>query len=383
MTGHSPFRHHPAHRPGPGTGPGRHAQAGRRLLPALALWFLAAALGLPAGAALGQTAPEQPSPPTAAAPQAGLRPQDWGPIRFPTPLSPFQRLRMVFFHQSPLLPRPESVTVTSTATWANLWVRDDGQLLMDAEAWLLNGFVEVTPRERWSVSLLLPLIFVTGGVMDGAIEGFHDAFGLGNMGREEFPRNDVRMEVQKADGNPVPIVDPDGDRLWVRAPVLSVRFALTERNAPVAVSAKASVDLPEVERESNIVRDAGRDWGLGLGIGARLGRHAAGLLSVAYLELREGSMPRHFRLRTTQWSTTVALTFALSPTAAVATQIAHETAAARDTGTGFDRATVNLSFGMKWLLEPGLVLEGALVEDLIVFDNNADFALHGGLAYTF
>ncbi|MCH9046325.1 MAG: DUF3187 family protein [SAR324 cluster bacterium] len=74
---------------------------------------------------------------------------------------------------------------------------------MDVEAWSLNEFLEYTFSERVAVSFMVPMIFITGGFMDGFIEKFHDTFGLGNMNREEFPRNDVRLEIVKKDGTTV------------------------------------------------------------------------------------------------------------------------------------------------------------------------------------
>ena len=131
--------------------------------------------------------------------------------------------------------------------------------------------------------MALPMIFITGGFMDGAIVKFHNIFGLGNMERTDFPRNDVRLEVIQKDGTTVPIVDSVGESLWVRAPVLSLRIRLNSLESKLPLTLKASVDIPELERNTNIVEEEGRDWGVGISGALNFSGNWAGNLSIAYM----------------------------------------------------------------------------------------------------
>ncbi len=310
-------------------------------------------------------------------------PAGWGPIQFPTPLSPFQKLRMVFFHQGPNLQAPGTYEFTSTVTWANLWILRREKLIVDVEAWSLNEFLEYTISERVAVSFMLPMIFIHGGFMDGFIEKFHDTFGLGNMNREEFPRNNVRMEILKKDGTRVRIVDSTGSTLWVRAPVLSLRFRLNSPESNVPFTLKFSVDFPEVERESNIVESEGRDWAVGISTALDFSQSVTVTASLAYLDLRKGKLQEDFKLKEEGISSMLSLAYQFGARSAFIAQIARETPVAEDTDTGFDATTTNLVFGFKWLLDSGTVIEAGLVENLFVSDNNADFALHGGVSFFF
>ncbi len=315
-------------------------------------------------------------------------PAGWGPIQFPTPLSPFQKLRMVFFHQAPNLQAPGTYEFTSTATWANLWVlnRDNNgriKLIMDVEAWSLNEFLEYTISERVAVSFMLPMIFIHGGFMDGFIERFHKTFGLGNMDREEFPRNDVRLEIVKKDGTTVRIVPSTGSTLWVRAPVLSLRFRLTSPESSMPFTLKFSVDFPEVERETNIVESEGRDWAVGISTALDFSQSITVTASLAYLDLRKGKLQEDFKLKEEQISSMLSLAYQYGARSALIAQIANDTPVAEGTDTGFDTTTVNLTFGFKWLLDSGTLIEAGLVENLFVSDNNADLALHGGVSFFF
>ena len=310
-------------------------------------------------------------------------PVGWGPIQFPTPLSPFQKLRLVFFHQGPNLQAPGTYEFTSTVTWANLWVLRREKLIIDVEAWSLNEFLEYTISERVAVSFMLPMIFIHGGFMDDFIEGFHKTFGLGNMDREEFPRNNVRMEIVKKDGTRVRIVPSTGSTLWVRAPVLSLRFRLNSPESGMPFTLKISVDFPEVERESNIVESEGRDWAVGISTSLDFSQSITVTASVAYLDLRKGKLQEDFKLKEEEISSMLSLAYQFGARSAFIAQIATDTPVAEGTDTGFDATTVNMTFGFKWLLDSGTLIEAGLVENLFVSDNNADIALHGGVSFFF
>ena len=340
---------------------------------ALVLW---SSLILTPGLLVGQEASEQRD-------AVSTFPFGWGPIQIPTPLSPFQKLRMVFFHQSPVLNPPGSVNFASTLTWANIWVPPSEKLFMDVEAWSINEFVEYTFNERISLSFLLPMIYINGGFMDGSIEIFHNIFGLGNMERTNFPKNNVRLEVVQKDGTTVPIVDSTGESLWVRAPVLSLRIRLNSLESKVPLMLKASVDFPELEKDTNVVEEEGRDWGVGISSALNFSENWAGNISIAYMQLRDSKLGKQFELRNEQTSLMLSVDYELNESFAWIVQLARESAATQATATGFDEPTTNFIFGFKWLVTDSTLFEGAFIENFAINDNSADIALHAGYGFMF
>ena len=310
-------------------------------------------------------------------------PFGWGPFQSPTPLSPFQKLRMVFFHQPPLIRPQGSIFVSSTLTWANLWVPPGGRVFMDVEAWSINEFVEYSISDRFAVSLFLPFIFINGGFMDGFIEGFHNTFGLGNMDREKHPRNDVHLEVVQKDGTVVPIVNSKGNSFWRRAPVLSFRMRLNSLTSKFPMTFKVSFDFPEMETKTNIIEDDGRDWGVGLVGAFNFLAKWSGNISIGHTRLRESKVGKQFELVDFENSLMVSFDYTESEDFAYIFQFSLESPVARNTDSGFDKTTNSFLAGVKWMLKGGDIFELAFAENVGISDNSADFAFHGGYGARF
>ncbi|MBI2346271.1 MAG: DUF3187 family protein, partial [Deltaproteobacteria bacterium] len=51
-----------------------------------------------------------------------------------------------------------------------------------------------------AISVELPFTHGGGGIIDGFLEGFHNAFGLPNAGRENFPRDQFVYRMRRPDG---------------------------------------------------------------------------------------------------------------------------------------------------------------------------------------
>ena len=101
------------------------------------------------------------------------------------------------------------------------------------------------------------------------------------------------------------------------------------------------------------------------------------------MQLRDSKLGEQFELRTEQTSLMVSVDYEYSESFAWIVQLAHETAATRDTDTGFDKSTSNFVFGFKWLVTDSTLFEGAFIENFAINDNSADFALHAGYSFIF
>lgn len=76
-------------------------------------------------------------------------------------------------------------------------------VLMDMEMTVVDLSVTYGLTPRLALRLDVPLVSMNSGFLDGFLESYHDALGVGNYGRENRPRDTFAYEVRK------------DDRLWL------------------------------------------------------------------------------------------------------------------------------------------------------------------------
>jgi hypothetical protein len=106
------------------------------------------------------------------------------------------------------LPRPATAAAPATTElalavdWTSLWlqpgtgvdeIRLDGELVR----WTPSLRLGVVPGV--DIEIALPVMKVSGGVLDGFIEGWHDFFGLPQNKRDEFPRDQLEVHARRVD----------------------------------------------------------------------------------------------------------------------------------------------------------------------------------------
>ena len=111
---------------------------------------------------------------------------------------------------------------------------------IDAETFDLRLRGELAFGERWSVMAELPWRSIGGGSLDGAIESWHDFWGLPEGDRKNMPQDRYLIEVQ-VDGETVLLYDDDASGIADIPLRLGYQVLADERSA---VSAWLSVDLP-------------------------------------------------------------------------------------------------------------------------------------------
>ena len=124
-----------------------------------------------------------------------------------------------------------TATVESSGRW---------EATVDAETVDLRLRGEVAFGERWSVMAELPWRSTGGGSLDGAIESWHDFWGLPEGDRKNMPQDRYLIEAQ-VDGQPVLLYDDDASGIADIPLRLGYQLLADERSA---VSAWLSVDLP-------------------------------------------------------------------------------------------------------------------------------------------
>lgn len=114
--------------------------------------------------------------------------------------------------------------------------------------------------ERTDLELELPLLYATGGGVDGLIEAWHRLFSLPNGAREE--NEDGRYEMRVADGPDV-LYELEGNRIGLQdIPVILTHNLRLEDEAGPALAVRAAIELPTGSEEQGFGNGA-LDYGLG------------------------------------------------------------------------------------------------------------------------
>ena len=114
--------------------------------------------------------------------------------------------------------------------------------------------------ERTDVEVELPLLYATGGSMDGLIEAWHKIFSLPNGAREE--NENGRYEMQVVDGPDV-LYELEGDRIGLQdIPIILTHNVREEDDAGPALAVRAAIELP-TGSESDGFGNGALDYGVG------------------------------------------------------------------------------------------------------------------------
>ena len=117
-----------------------------------------------------------------------------------------------------------TATVESSGRW---------EATVDAETVDLRLRGEVAFGERWSVMAELPWRSIGGGSLDGAIESWHDFWGLPEGDRKNMPEDRYLIEAQ-VDGQPVLLYDDDASGIADIPLRLGYQLLADERSAVYA-----------------------------------------------------------------------------------------------------------------------------------------------------
>ena len=115
-------------------------------------------------------------------------------------------------------------------------------------SWLMNLDMEITElnfrykrifNDLIEIGLDIPVLYMSGGFMDGFLESYHDTFGFNDYGRSTRPDNDFLYEVRK-DGN---LIVQGKSGLGLGDIRLSIKKPLITSNG-LNLSIKGDVELP-------------------------------------------------------------------------------------------------------------------------------------------
>lgn len=296
--------------------------------------------------------------------------------------SPLQQLRFGLQHHRPWVTPDNELGLYFEHTWKNMWLYDPDRYRIDAEVHALSLRGCYGLGAGVEVALEIPVRYVSGGILDGPIEEFHDLFGIGNAGRDEFPRNIFGFDIN-------PTGEPDD---WRRAGAEQIGWQLG--NAVLAASWELPVDSLRQSRAvitANVKVPTGTrrvyfgtqsvDVGLSLCVGHTFGPlHLYVSPGAVYYGQREV-----IGVRLYQWhfSGLVAAEYHCPGSRhSWIVQTLVESGIAEDFAQ-FSDNTYELVLGYKCRLNEDTILEIGFLENLFFFNNSPDFGLHLGVVRRF
>ncbi len=187
---------------------------------------------------------------------------DYGPIqaanRFP--------LHLMFLTPRPVsadLPPPGVLDASLSFDYSNTYLNksnDTWEVLIDMEMSVLDLDLVYGIGSRWAVRLDMPVVYMDDGYLDGFLENFHNAIGVGNYDRHERPKNQFAYRAVKSDrvwfeGRP--------GRIELADTTLSAQYELLQpkRGRPLASTLMISLKLPTGENDAGL-GSGNVDWGL-------------------------------------------------------------------------------------------------------------------------
>lgn len=266
-----------------------------------------------------------------------------------------------------------------TTTWTNHWAWKQNKYLVDGEFLNTGFYLKYAVTDWLHMRLEIPFLIRGGGFMDGAIMWFHDTFGFGQMGRDEFPKDQFRIVLWRKDGT---IYTLDNRQGWIGLEdvVLSASFLLSQGSAWLPrMSVSTHLKFPTGDKET-LFGSGGLDGGVSLCMAKRIWR-LYGYVGLQYTHF-SGDEIAGIRMRPYQISVFSSVEYPWTDRFSIILQEVMNTGAAKDFYQ-FSETTNEITFGMKAEFLPDTFLEFGLMENLFHFDNSPDFGLHFGLSRKF
>ena len=288
--------------------------------------------------------------------------------------SPFQSLRLG------IVPRPPSTLAEgqyefrTTATWVNIWAYEKMKYRLDYEMlqWTTSFFYGFSDTFQIEVDLEDRSRF--GGIMDGFIQGFHDATNLSQSGRDRFPKGDFAFDIEG-------VSLTKGDRGHYRQSLsLTLQHNVTCGTERLPAIAYALTSRFKLNDAGDIQSDGLVDLGASVSMAHRYDDYYLYfMLGYAYF-----GKERFYGLdlKESQISSCVAAEWRFAPTQSLFLQYLFSEGVVKGLRP-FSKPSNEVTLGWKGEVAQDVVLEFGLIENIITHDNSPDFGLHAGLSIRF
>jgi hypothetical protein len=247
-------------------------------------------------------------------------------------------------------------------------------LYFDGAVTSLDLIASYTANEKWTGYLDLPILYYSGGLLDGAIEGFHETFGFSTAGRDLVASDRYQVIIRHSGSTLVLLNSPSG--LQIGDPALGVRFTSEFADQAFAI-AEAAVKFP-VGDVDDYVSSGGIDYGVQLSLQKQLGRHGF-YFSFGNAWLGNADRFPH-ALRGEVPEASLAYELAFTRYSAVVLETSWSKPAFKNTTTGLSRDEFLASLGVRhW--RGDVAYEFALTQNYLNYDNTLDIAATLGVSW--
>ena len=288
--------------------------------------------------------------------------------------SPIQQLRVGIQHHLPWTVPEKHWALHFQYTWKNMWLYDEGLFRVDGEVleWVFRSAYGIT--DRWEVMAEIPVRYLTGGILDGLIEWFHDTFGYSQAGREKYPRNQFAVEIYVPETDTRFRLDASEVGWQLGNLVFSTTYALTKtRNQKFRAVLTGNIKFPTATTQ-HLFGSQNIDLGCSLGMGYDLTPlhiyYNAGFLYYGDKEVM-GILLR-------QWHLSMLLAFEYRKSGSRHSWIFQglvESGVAVDYNE-FAKRTSEILLGYKHYYQSGWTFGIGILENIFYYDNSPDVALH-------
>lgn len=216
-------------------------------------------------------------------------------------------------------------------------------------------------------------------VLDPITTAFHDAFGFGDSGRDEFSEGDNALFLAGQNGDP----DIENDTSGSLARDIGLTF---QHNLTCGTESLPAVSYSLTARyhaggESDLTGDYPWSFGASVALSRRFFEeiYTYGALSYAVHGMDQWN---GLELRDTQISGFLAFEWRYRPDNSIVLQYLLSQGVA-ETRDPFNESSHEIGLGLKREVSRGTVFEIGIIENAITADNSPDFGIHMGLRYRF
>lgn len=294
-----------------------------------------------------------------------------GPLRLSSQ-SPGQSLRLGLIPHTPADLGAGEWKIYAGGSWVNVWA-DEADYALDYESLTTEAVVSYGFTNAWAVEVGVLHRVTFGGRMDAMIQGFHDAFDLGQNGRTDVPLNQTAIRIDPTGSQPGLLLD-DADLqnnhlTFMRGALL---WTMTDgHHTWPATALSLTVQAPIGERRGY---DGGLlDLSLDLSLAKPIGDWV-GYASVAYTRFGADEV-YGLDLYRSNWSGLGAIEYRITDGWSVVLQYLLSQGVAPDLYV-FSKASHELTLGTQVRVGNHTIMQLGLIENLFIFENSPDFGVH-------
>jgi len=324
--------------------------------------------------ALSVPAPAQDS--DEAAPGLWQQDENLGLGLFPAvSMSPFQSLRTGLGPRLPSSIAEGRFELRVNEDWARvLSVKDEWEMDYDvlhsnlAFSWGLTDRLRVDAEYETGTR--------TTGYLDTFIIAFHRTFNLALENRRQYQNHPQSITIRPRDGSAPIVVDEHDPQPFQQALTLSGQYTLLQGDEEVPVVA-ASLSLRRVLDSGDVSPGSPVDVGVSISMAKRVGplNFYLGASAAWFGEEDFQGLP----LRSLMWAGVAGVEVRCFSWMSVTAQYLISSGGVDSLGD-FSRPSHEITAGFKWDVGGGVLLDFAILENILDFYNTPDFGVHLGLA---